>query len=305
EQLVGCGFNEILNNSLTKRSYYTDMTRYPEGRCVELMNPLSNDLSVMRQTLLFGGLESISYNRNRRNGDLQLFEFGNCYQFIEENRKEDNLISPYQEQQMLGLWICGNHISESWAHQVEKSSVYHLKAYVENILRRLGVSLSKVVMGELSNEIYSNGMVVMSRGGKELASFGIISKAVTKQFSIDTEVYYAELNWNLLMREIRNNKVSYSEISKFPSVKRDLALLVDSSLTFAEIKKAALAAEKKLLQDIYLFDVYEGKNLPEGKKSYAVSFIIQDPSKTLTDKQIEAIMAKIQKNIEELGATLR
>ncbi|MGL4992863.1 MAG: phenylalanine--tRNA ligase subunit beta [Bacteroidales bacterium] len=305
EQLVGCGFNEILNNSLTKKSYYTDMTRFPEGRCVELMNPLSNDLSVMRQTLLFGGLESISYNRNRRNGDLQFFEFGNCYQFIEENRKEDNLISPYQEQQMLGLWICGNHISESWAHQVEKTSVYHMKGYVENILRRLGVGLNKVVMGELSNEIYSSGMVVMSRGGKELASFGIVSKAVTKQFSIDTEVYYAELNWNLLMREVRNNKISYSEISKFPSVKRDLALLVDSTLTFAEIKKAALAAEKKLLQDIYLFDVYEGKNLPEGKKSYAVSFIIQDPSKTLTDKQIEAIMSKIQKNIEELGATLR
>lgn len=305
EQLTGSGFNEILNNSLTKQSYYVDSTRFPEARCVQLLNPLSNDLSVMRQTLLYGGLESIAYNRNRRNGDILFYEFGNCYQFIEENRKEGDSISPYKEQQMIGLWICGNRVADSWAHSDEKSSIYQLKAYVENILRRLGVNSSRVVMGPLSNEIYANGMVLMTHGGKELGSFGILQKSVKRTFDIDAEVYFAELNWDLLMREIRNNKVRYSEISKYPSVKRDLALLIDKGLTFEEIRKAAVAAEKKLLRDVYLFDVYEGKNLPEGKKSYAVSFIIQDDSKTLTDKQIEAIMAKIQKNIEVLGASLR
>lgn len=305
EQLTGCGFNEILNNSLTKQAYYTDLTVYPEANCVKLLNPLSNDLNVMRQTLMFGGLESIAYNRNRRNGDIMFYEFGNCYSFHAENQKEDKILSPYSEQFMLGLWLAGNKITDNWAHPNEKTSVYQLKAYVMNIFARLGIDPKRIVLSTFNNELYSTAILIETVGKKTIGSFGIIQKKTLKAFDIDTEVYYAELNWDLLMKEVKSVKVKASDISKYPSVKRDLALLVDSTLTFEEIRKVAFSSEKKLLKDVFLFDVYEGKNLPEGNKSYAVSFIIQDDTKTLTDKQIEAIMSKIQKNVEALGATLR
>lgn len=305
EQLTGCGFNEIMNNSLTKQAYYTDLTTYPEANCVKLLNPLSADLNVMRQTLLFGGLDSIAYNRNRRNGDIMFYEFGNCYSFHAENAKEDKVLSPYSERSMLGIWLSGNKVTDSWAHTNEKTSVYQLKGYVMNIFARLGIEPKRIILTPFSDELYSTAISIETVGKKQIGSFGIIQKKQLKKFDIDTEVFYAELNWDLLMREVRNVKVKATEISKFPAVKRDLALLVDKTLTFEEIRKAAFASEKKLLKDVFLFDVYEGKNLPEGKKSYAVSFILEDESKTLTDKQIEAIMAKIQKSMEALGASLR
>ncbi len=306
EQLCGSGFNEILNNSLTRSAYYDELTTYPVSHCVMLMNPLSADLNGMRQTLLFGGLESIEHNAKRKNGNIRFFEFGNCYDYNVEKKREDATLAEFSEDYRLGLWVCGNRVENSWAHADEKSSVYELKAYVENILARLGVDRKKVIFGNLSNDIYSSGISITTGSGRELGTFGIVSRKICKSMDIDFDVYFAELSWTLLMKETKKSKVTFSEISKFPAVKRDLALLLDKSVQFAEIEKIARDSERKLLKDISLFDVYEGKNLPAGKKSYAVSFFLQDETKTLNDKQIDAIMQKIRKNLEDkLGASLR
>lgn len=306
EQLCGSGFNEIMNNSLTRSAYYDELTTYPVSHCVMLMNPLSADLNGMRQTLLFGGLESIEYNAKRKNGSIRFFEFGNCYDYNVEKKREDATLAEYSEDYRLGIWVCGNRVENSWAHADEKSTVYELKAYVENILARLGVNLKKVIFGNLSNDIYSTGVSITTASGRQLGTFGIVSRKICKAMDIDFEVYYAELSWTLLMKETKKNKVTFSEISKFPAVKRDLALLLDKSVQFAEIQKIAEDSERKLLKEVSLFDVYEGKNLPAGKKSYAVSFYLQDETKTLNDKQIDAIMQKIRKNLEDkLGASLR
>lgn len=306
EQLCGSGFNEILNNSLTRSAYYDELTTYPVSHCVMLMNPLSADLNGMRQTLLFGGLESIEHNAKRKNGNIRFFEFGNCYDYDVEKKREDATLAEFSEDYRLGLWICGNRVENSWAHADEKSTVYELKAYVENILARLGVDRKKVIFGNLSNDIYSSGISITTGSGRELGTFGIVSRKICKAMDIDFDVYYAELSWTLLMKETKKNKVTFSEISKFPAVKRDLALLLDKSVQFAEIEKIARDSERKLLKEVSLFDVYEGKNLPAGKKSYAVSFYLQDETKTLNDKQIDAIMQKVRKNLEDkLGASLR
>ena len=306
EQLCGSGFNEIMNNSLTRSAYYDELTTYPVSHCVMLMNPLSADLNGMRQTLLFGGLESIEHNAKRKNGNIRFFEFGNCYDYNVEKKREDATLAEFSEDYRLGLWVCGNRVENSWAHADEKSSVYELKAYVENILARLGVDRKKVIFGNLSNDIYSSGISITTGSGRELGTFGIVSRKICKSMDIDFDVYFAELSWTLLMKETKKSKVTFSEISKFPAVKRDLALLLDKSVQFAEIEKIARDSERKLLKDISLFDVYEGKNLPAGKKSYAVSFFLQDETKTLNDKQIDAIMQKIRKNLEDkLGASLR
>lgn len=306
EQLTGCGFNEILNNSLTCAAYYESLSTYPAGHCVMLMNPLSADLNCMRQTLLFGGLESVAHNRNRKNGDVKMYEFGNCYTFDVDKKQEGNALAPYSEDFRLGIWVSGNRISNSWAHEDQKSSVYELKAYVENILIRLGVNLRKIIWGQLSDDLFNAGLSINTQSGRRLGVLGIVNKKLCKQQDIDAEVYYAELSWSLLMKEIKNHKVSFSDISKFPAVKRDLALLLNKGITFAEIEKIAYDSERKLLKNVSLFDVYEGKNLPLGKKSYAVSFFLEDENKTLNDKQIDVIMKKIQTNLEQkLDATLR
>lgn len=306
EQLCGCGFNEILNNSLTRSAYYDNLSTYPVSHCVMLMNPLSADLNCMRQTLLFGGLESIEHNAKRKNGNIRFFEFGNCYDYNIDHKKEDETLAEFSEDYRLGLWVSGSRVDNNWAHPNEKSSVYELKAYVENILLRLGVNLQKVIFGNLANDIYSAGLSITTSSGRQLGTMGIVSPKICKEMDIDAEVYYAEFSWTLLMKEIKKNKVAFSEISKFPAVKRDLALLLDKSVQFAEIEKIATESERKLLKDVTLFDVYEGKNLPAGKKSYAVSFYLQDEGKTLNDKQIDAIMKKIQTNLEQkLGAQLR
>ena len=306
EQLVGCGFNEILNNSLTRAAYYDGMETYPTQNLVMLMNPLSADLNAMRQTLLFGGLESISHNANRKNADLKFFEFGNCYHFNEEKKNPEKALAPYSEDYHLGLWVTGKKVSNSWAHPDENSSVYELKAYVENIFARLGLCMHDLVIGNLTDDIYAAALSVQTRGGKRLATFGVVTKKLLKAFDIDNEVYYADLNWKELMKAIKNVKVSYSEISKFPAVKRDLALLLDKKVQFAEIEKIAYETEKKLLKEVSLFDVYEGKNLEAGKTSYAVSFLLQDETQTMNDKLIDKIMSKLVKNLEDkLGAKLR
>lgn len=306
EQLCGCGFNEILNNSLTRSAYYDNLSTYPVSHCVMLMNPLSADLNCMRQTLLFGGLESVEHNAKRKNGNIRFFEFGNCYDYNIDHKKEGETLAEFSEDYRLGLWVSGSRVDNNWAHPNEKSSVYELKAYVENILVRLGVNLQKVIFGNLANDIYSAGLSITTSSGRQLGTMGIVSPKICKELDIETDVYYAELSWTLLMKEIKKTKVTFSEISKFPAVKRDLALLLEKNVQFAEIEKIATESERKLLKDVALFDVYEGKNLPAGKKSYAVSFYLQDEGKTLNDKQIDAIMKKIQTNLEQkLGAQLR
>ena len=306
EQLTAQGFNEVLNNSLTKGAYYNDLTSFPAAKSVKIINSLSSDLSVMRQTLLFGGLENIARNVNRRNADLKFYEFGNCYYYNVEDKKEGDAKAPYSEDFHLGLWLTGNKKAQSWTATDEKSSVYELKAYIENIFRRLGINLRKLVIGEYADDLLSDALSVYSATGKKLAVYGIVHPQMRKMVDIDAEVYFADFNWTLIISELSNKNVRYTEISKYPEVKRDLALLIDKNVTYAEIEKIAYETERKLLKKVNLFDVYEGKNLEVGKKSYAVNFLLQDDTKTLTDSQIDGIMKKLQQNFEtKLGAKLR
>ena len=306
EQLTAQGFNEILNNSLTKSAYYNNLTSFPAAHSVKIINALSSDLSVMRQTLLFGGLDNIVRNVNRKNSDLKFYEFGNCYYYNEENKKEGETLAAYSEDFHLGIWITGNKHSQSWAAKDEKSSIFELKAYVENILRRLGIKLNNLVVGEYSDDLLSEALTVYSKAGRKLAVYGIVHPNIRKMMDLDVEVYYSDINWNSIVAELKRHKIQYSEVSKFPEVKRDLALLLDKNIAFAEIEKIAFETERKLLKKVYLFDVYEGKNLEAGKKSYAVSFILHDETKTMTDSQIDSIMKKLQSNFEnKLQAKLR
>ena len=291
---------------MTKSAYYDGLETYPSQHLVMLMNPLSSDLNCMRQTLLFGGLESIRHNVNRKCADLKFFEFGNCYYYHADKKNPEKSLAAYSENNHLALWVTGKRVSNSWAHPEENSSVYELKAYVLNIFTRLGLNLGSVVFGNLSNDIYSVAVTVQTRGGKLLATYGVLTKKLQKAFDLDNEVYYAEINWHELMKAVKNVKVSYTEISKYPAVKRDLALLLDKNVQFAEVEKIAYDTERKLLKAVELFDVYEGKNLEPGKKSYAVSFLLQDEHATLNDKQIDKIMQKLIANLEnKLGAKLR
>ena len=305
EQLTGCGFNEIMNNSLTCGGYYDDLQCWPRAHCVTLLNPLSNDLNVMRQTLLFGGLESISHNINRRRANLRFYENGNCYYFNPEAHNGEKILSGYSEEKHFALWLTGNRVEGSWAHPDEKSTVYEMKAYVENIFARLGIA-GDIVAVQTSDEVYSAALTYSNRGGKLLGKMGLVSHKILKRFDIDADVAFAELNWDALMKMAAKHAVLFSDLPKFQAVKRDLALLVDNTVAFADIEKVARESERKLLKEVYLFDVYEGKNLPEDKKSYAVTFMLQDENKTLNDKQIDAIMHKIISNLQQkLEAQLR
>ena len=312
EQLVGEGFNEILNNSLTKAAYYenqndqNDQNTQSNPTLVRIMNPLSSDLNVMRQTLLFGGLESVAHNANRRNQNLRFFEFGNVYTFSPEKNDPENPMQAYLEQYHLGMWLTGKRVEGSWAHQNEDSSFYELSAYVENVLRRIGLKPGMTVRKKSENPIFAAGLTIENRGGKKLVEMGVLTKKLQKQFGIDNTVYYAEMNWTQLMKATKKNEVLFTEVPKFPAVSRDLALLVDNAVEFAQIEQVARQTEKKLLKKVELFDVYEGDKLPAGKKSYAVNFILQDEEKTMGDKQIDAIMQKLIANIKkQLGAELR
>lgn len=309
EQLVGEGFREILNNSLTKEAYYNDLASYPKDRAVKLLNPLSSDLNVLRQTLLFGGLESIAHNANRKNANLRFFEFGNCYYknpATTEEQKAADTLAAYSEDLHLGLWLTGKRVEASWAHPEEPSSVYELKAYVGHILTRLGAPVGKLKQQAGANDIFAKSLALVDNNGIVVLEFGLVKKALTAAFDISAEVYFADINWTLLMKKTKKHSVNFTEISKFPAVSRDLALLVDKSVEFARIEQIAFAADKKFLKKVTLFDVYEGKNLEAGKKSYAVNFLLQDDTKTMNDKQTDAVMAKIIASLEkQLGAKLR
>ena len=312
EQLTAQGFNEILNNSLTKVSYYEPLQSLTLDTCVKIMNPLSQDLGVMRQNLLFGGLESIARNANRKNSDLKFYEFGNCYHYNGELKiKNEELIQndplkAYSEEPHIGLWLTGNKAAQTWVRKEEKTSFYQLHAYVNNIFLRLGVDLAKVTVERLENELFSDGLVLKAANGKALGFIGIVARKQLKAFDIDQEVFYADLDWTQLLKQNKQYKAVITDLPKYPEVKRDFALLVDKSVEFGDLARAAFATEKKLLKNVFLFDVYEGKNLEAGKKSYALSFILQDAENTLKDTQIENIMNRLKATFEEkFHATLR
>ena len=292
-QLNSFGFNEMIANSLTTPEYTQLSELLKEEYNVTMLNPLSNDLSTMRQSMLFSGLEAISYNINRKNYDLKLFEFGKSYR---------KLLSGYNETKHLTLFISGNRIAESWTTTQRPTDFFLFKGYVTSILSRLGFHKTQDI--PVTNDIFSEG-IAFAIGNDTLIEMGTVKKSILKHFDIKQEVFYAEFNWDLIIKSL-SNKVKFKAIPKYPEVRRDFALLIDKSISFDSIYKIARQTEKTLLKDINLFDVYEGKNLPEGKKSYAVSFTIQDTTKTLTDTQIDKIMSKLQSNFEsELGAQLR
>ncbi|MBO4994504.1 MAG: phenylalanine--tRNA ligase subunit beta [Muribaculaceae bacterium] len=307
DQLTAIGFNEIMNNSLTAESYYEGLQSYPVENCVKLLNPLSNDLNVMRQTLLFGGLESLAYNINRKSDDLMMYEFGNVYNLNPQSQSTaEQPLAPYHEAACLGIWLTGLMRKASWLQPAEPSSIYHIKAIVLNLLARLGISDREIKFEAGSSEIYGASLNVVTRSGKMLGSMGVVAKRLAKRFDIKQEVLYAQLDWTALVRLALKKTVSYTPLPKTQPVKRDLALLIDSAVTMGQIEAVVRESERRLLRDVTLFDVYEGKNLPEGKKSYAIALTLQDDEKTLQDKQIEAVMAKVVANLQKkLGATLR
>lgn len=307
EQLTAIGFNEILNNSLTAVSYYSNLTDYPESYAVKLLNPLSNDLSVMRQTLLFGGLESVSHNINRRIENNKMYEFGNCYKYDSAvATTEEAPLKAYTETSQLALWMTGGKADGNWHDAYKKVTVYDLKANVENIMTRLGINQNDLVIKKISNDIYSAALEYSNRGGKVLGTMGIVKQSILKKMDISQEVFYAQLNWNTMLKLALKNKVQYKNLPKTQPVKRDLALLIDSNICFAEIEAVIRKSERKLLRGISLFDVYQGKNIEAGKVSYAVSIILQDDEKTLQEKDIESAMKKIITNLsKELNAQLR
>lgn len=306
EQLVGCGFFEIVNNSLTRSAYYEGNSDLPAEHCVKILNPLSSDLNVMRQTLLYGGLESIRHNINHKNANLKLFEFGNVYHYNADKKNTDDPTAAYSEEHHTALWITGKRVKGSWTHPDEDSSFYELKAYVRNIFNRIGVPDGAIVTAKTNSAACPSALTVRDRRGKTLAMMGTVSGDLLKTMDINAPVYYAEMDWGALMTATANAKVLYKDVCKYPAVSRDLALLIDKSIDFSQIRDTAFQTEKKLLKSVELFDVYEGASLPEGKKSYAVNFILQDETKTLNDKQIDVIMNKLTTNLKnKLGAELR
>ena len=307
EQLTAEGFNEILNNSLTAEAYYTDLAAYPADHCVRLLNPLSNDLNVMRQTLLFGGLESLSHNINRKMADLAMYEFGNVYFFNPAvEATAEKVLAPYSEASRLAIWLTGALRPGNWARPEQPATVYDMKAVITNILNRLGINPAEIKLAASSCALYSAALDINTRSGKNLGSLGVISKKLASKFDIKQEVIYCELDWHALVNLSLRKKVSYSPLAKTMPVKRDLALLLDKNVTLDQVEAIVRESERRLLRSVTLFDVYEGKNLPEGKKSYAIAITLQDDEKTLQDKQIEAVMNKVIGNLtKKLGAELR
>ena len=304
EMLTAQGFNEIWSNSLTKAGYYNGLKNYKEEQTVKILNPLSADLNGMRQTLLFGGLEAILHNTNRQNKNLRFYEYGNCY-FYKGTELKDHPEKNYREEEHLGLFITGTKENENWTEKEKATSFFTLKTYAENILKRLGFSTDQMQISETENELFSEGLSY-SFNNKMLLNFGIVAKKWLKKFDFENPVYYADFNWDNVLIHHKRHKVVFEELPKFPAVRRDLALLIDKSIKFEQIKETAYKVERKILREVDLFDVYEGKGIPEGKKSYAVSFILRDDKATLNDKLIEKTMQKLVDTFNrELGAVLR
>jgi phenylalanyl-tRNA synthetase beta chain len=303
--LTAQGFNEIWSNSLTKASYYEKGETFNDAHTVKILNPLSNDLGVMRQTLLFGGLEAIAHNANRRNADLRLYEFGNCY-FHNNTELVTDVLKNFREEEHLVLFVTGQKEKESWAETQSESTFFQLKSYVENLLARLGVKMENLKPDGFKNELIAEGLSFTTNNGKKVVELGTVHPKLQKQFEIDAPVYYADLSMDNIIVEQRNNKTLFNELPKYPEVRRDLALLLNKETGFSQIRELAFRVERKLLRSVDLFDVYEGKGIPEDKKSYAVSFTLRDDEKTLNDKQIDKIMQKLIFQFDkELDAKLR
>jgi phenylalanyl-tRNA synthetase beta chain len=303
--LTSNGYTEIMSNSLTRSGYYEGLTSYPVANCVRILNPLSIDLNVLRQTLLFNALEAIQLNSNRRNSDLKLYEFGNCYFYDASKKGSDSSLAPYKEIYRLGITVTGADVHQSWNATPRQSSFYTLSGIAEQLVRRFGFDLYKMQVAPLESDLFSEGLVY-KLGGKELFQIGVVSPNVTKQFDVKAPVYFLEMDFGHLVRSTAKNRVQAVELSKFPVVKRDLALLVDADVTFRRLREIAFSTEKKLLTGVSLFDVYEGDKLPAGKKSYALSFTLEDPTQTLTDKVIDKVMGNLIAQFERLaGATIR
>ena len=299
------GFNEIMCNSLTKLSYYNDLITYPASNTVQIMNPLSSDLGGMRQTLLFGGLESVQRNINHRNPSLKLYEFGNCYKYVPNADRSKNPLNSYHEDFRFSIWLTGDKTPETWIQKPEQTSFYTLKGFVHSILNRFGFETDSLLTEDAVSDIFEYGLSYTLKN-KPLVSFGLVKRNILDSFDIKSDVFFAEFNWNLVFEHSIDLKITYKELPKFPEVRRDLALLLDKGIAYKEIKKLAFATERKLLKQVNLFDVYEGKNLGENKKSYAVSFILQDENKTLNDIQIDKTMNNlIEVFKKELGAQIR
>ena len=306
EQLTAAGYHEIMNNSLTSSNYYEGLESVPVDHCVRLMNPLSGDLNVMRQTLLFGGLESLARNINRKNANLRMYEFGDLYHFNADTDNSEVALAPYTEHQALGIWLTGNNHGDNWADAVRPLSVYDLKAAVENIFRRLGISEKEWVGEQTESDLLAPALSYKNRGGKLVGELGVVNAEVAKKFDVEQEEYFAQFNWNVLCRIAAKKDVKYHDLPKTLPVRRDLALLVDTAVSYEQIKRVVEQSERKLLKSVTLFDVYEGKHLEAGKKSYAIAIFLQDDQKTLQDKQIEAVMKKVVTNLQkEVGAQLR
>lgn len=303
------GFNEIMNNSLTKSGYYEGNADFPSERCVCILNPLSKELNVMRQTLLYGGLECIVYNMNHKIFDQKIYEFGRSYvkNSIDEGETDSSVTKRYTETQHLSLFMTGAAEPESWHGEKKAVDFFDAKSALVNILRRLRIPMSRLTVVPSSETFIAEGLSYQFKDSKkQLAVVGRIAKETLRRMDCKQEVFYADINWDLLLKAFPTKDVTFCEIPKFPEVRRDLAMVVDNDVTFAQIEQVAYASEKRLLQKVSLFDVYKGKGIADGYKSYAVSFILQDPDKTLNDKQIEAVMSKIQKNLEtQLGAKIR
>ena len=309
DQLTACGFNEMINNSLTARDYYTDNEAYPLDKCVSLLNPLSNDLGVMRQTLLYGGLEVCRRNINRRCSDLRLYEFGNVYHAdpAKESTPEHPL-APFSEEQHLGIWMSGNLSKANWAQPAKEATFFDLKAICANIFTRLGIPSGQITAKTSAQpqQSFAAQLDIETRNGKHLGHVAILTDKALAQFDVKQPVVYAEFNWKALVEIAIKHNVLYAPLPKTHPVKRDLALLIDDSTTFADIKDTVTRAAGKLLQSVDLFDVYEGKNLPAGKKSYAISLTLQDPDKTLQDRAIDATMKKVMDAVQtRLHAEIR
>jgi len=301
--LSSTGFNEMMANSLTKVDYYEKSEMLKKENTVEIYNPLSQDLNAMRQTLLFGALEAVAFNSNRQNPDLKLYEFGNCY--FKNDKQTENPLDKYSQQEKLSIIVSGKRNPELWNAGNDKVSFYFIKSVVDNVLERIGINNDKVVISGFSNEHFSDGLVY-TYNNVEIGKTAIVAKKLLKQFDIKQEVYFAEFNWDKILKAVKKHKVEFVELSKYPEVRRDLSLLLDEKITFNELKSEALKTEKKLLRKVSLFDVYEGDKIAEGKKSYALSFILRDDAKTLNDKQIDKIMKNIMRTFEQkFGAEIR
>ena len=306
-QLTAMGFDEILNNSLTAEAYYADIAEYPADHCVKLLNPLSQDLNVMRQTLLFGGLESMAHNVNRKASDLAMYEFGNVYfRNPQAEITEQKPLAPFSEGSRLALWMTGNSRSGNWSRAAEEATFYDLKAVVAGVLTRLGVSDKEITLTRSAVSYLSAAMDIATRSGKHLGVMGIVKPEVAKLCGLKQQSYYAELDWAALTALVLKREVKYAALPKTQPVKRDLSLLIDKTVTFADVERVVRESERRLLRSVSLFDVYEGKNLPEGKKSYAITMTLQDDEKTLQEKYIDQVMAKIITNLQkQLHAELR